>query len=175
MSQGGFKNARAVDRNGWGPLHHACDSSTFCERAALAALDLIENGDCDVNAATTGGRPPMYTPLHFACDGSDKAFMRRHIVEALLDANADMEAQEQNGNTPLLLAAASGCLEIVKYLRQRKCNTRATNKKGVGAWQKASGASTAVQQFMEEVGGLPENLCAAKLYLCPAKLYEALG
>ena len=111
MSQEGFKNARAVDRNGWDPLHHACDSSTFCERGALAALDLIQQGDCDVNAATTGGRPPMYTALHFACDGSDKGFRRGEIVELLLVAGAEMEAKASHGNTPLLLAAASGCLE----------------------------------------------------------------
>ena len=58
LEVGGFKNATQVDINGWNPPHHACDFSTCSIRGSLSAIDLLKTYKVNVNAATTGPRPP---------------------------------------------------------------------------------------------------------------------
>ena len=41
-------------------------------------------------------------------DGSDKAYLKVAVVKALLEAGADPELEDGNGNTALLKAAATG-------------------------------------------------------------------
>ena len=41
MSIGNFSSANMMDSNGWTPLHHACDATTYSERAGLAAEQSI--------------------------------------------------------------------------------------------------------------------------------------
>ena len=76
-----------------------------------------------------GRQASKYTPLHFACDGSDKLFRTLDIVRELVKAKAKLDAKDSNGNTPLLMAAATGLLDVCKFLHQSGCDRNATNLK----------------------------------------------
>ena len=70
-----------------------------------------------LNLATTGSQPRGWTCLHFLCDGSDKSFERAWLVDYLLRHKAELEAKCSQGNTPLMLAAATGLDDHVGVLR----------------------------------------------------------
>ena len=86
-----------VDTDGWTPLIHAVNASSYSVRAQEAAIFLLINSPFMessgrrgqpsvahkvVNMATTGARPPGKTALLFACSGSDALFRRHRICTA---------------------------------------------------------------------------------------------
>ena len=142
-----------LDSEGWSALHHALDSSSFSARAALAARDLAQRTPPRIiNTGTTGSQPSGYTCLHFACDGSDRSFKRVELAGLLLDRRANLEAREQKGNTPLLLASGAGIADVVELLLRRRADVTAVNHRGVGALQKALNHSTDVRAILERAG-----------------------
>jgi len=96
----GFPNAEARDSNGFSPLHHALDACVYAVRAGKAAEQLIAHTPLEIiNAQTTCHQPCWpngYTCLHFACDGSDKYYLRRRLTAKLLDKKADLEIKTAN-------------------------------------------------------------------------------
>ena len=104
------------------------DASLYSHRAAIAAKQLMPVTPVEViNAQTTGSQPRGYTCRHFACEGSDKSFMRREIVEMLLAKKADMEARTAKGSTPMLLASAIGVTDVVQLLIASRADIAARN------------------------------------------------
>ena len=156
-----------VDTDGWTPLIHAVNASSYSVRAQEAAIFLLINSPFMessgrrgqpsvahkvVNMATTGARPPGKTALLFACSGSDVSYMSHRIVAALLTARADIEARDSNGNTPFLLAAASGITDVVELLINRRADLHVTNHAGKGALQLARKCSSDVRGLLEHHG-----------------------
>ena len=156
-----------VDTDGWTPLIHAVNASSYSRRAAEAAIFLLINSPFMessgrrgqpsvahkvVNMATTGARPPGKTALLFACSGSDALFRSQSTVFALLTARADIEARDQNGNTPFLLAAACGITDVVKLLIENRADLHVTNDAGKGALQLARHCSSDVRGLLEHHG-----------------------
>lgn len=142
---------------------HAVNASSYCSRAGNAAIYLVtdtprkrsgQDGVAHkvVNMATTGVRPPGKTALHFACDASDVSYGRDRIVDALLNANADIEARDSKGNTPFLLAAGVGITNVVKLLIDRGAHLHVTNNNGKGALQRARESSSDVRQLLVRHG-----------------------
>ena len=86
----------------------------------------------DPNAATNHRRS---TPLHYAADGSincpawdEKRQLK--TIGRLLEAGANINAQDQNGATPLHRAVRTRCAAAVKCLLDAKCHPILKNKPG---------------------------------------------
>lgn len=62
----------------------------------------------------------------------ETAIMETHIelVKAIIDAGANINTIDEDGNTPLMSAAAIGCLEIVKFLVENKAEINAVGEHG---------------------------------------------
>jgi uncharacterized protein len=131
---------RAVDADGWTPLHlaahydHAGVVTTLLAnngdvharsqnamknqplhaaaagRATRAARALLGAG-ADVNATQAGG----YTPLHSAAQNGN-----RELVVLLLERGAKPELASDDGRTALMLAEAGGHEDVAKLLRRNE-------------------------------------------------------
>lgn len=108
-----------VSRSGDGftALHLAA----FFGHPATVRILLDEDADVeDVAENATGVRP-----LHSGVAGRNVK-----VVEALLDAGAELEARQQDGFTPLMGAAAAGVTEIVERLIGAGADKAARNDAG---------------------------------------------
>ena len=65
------------------------------------------------------------TTLHEAVD-----LKHPDLVQVLIDAGADIEEEDSEGHTPLLLACKEGCLDIVKVLVQAGAKLRVKDNDG---------------------------------------------
>ena len=66
-----------------------------------------------------------FTALHWA--GQEDY---PNMVKVLIDAGADMDAEDENGCSPLLLASKQGCLDTVKMLLKAGADVCAADNKG---------------------------------------------
>jgi len=74
-----------------------------------------------------------YTPLHGFVLNNSQLNDNEDIIpflEALLDENANINAEDNDGNTPLHTAAEYANSQIVKFLIDKGANTEAKNKDG---------------------------------------------
>ena len=65
-----------------------------------------------MNARDDGG----WTPLHFAADNNESAA----VIEALLEAGADVNARSDDGNTPLDWAEIVGNETAIELLQSER-------------------------------------------------------
>lgn len=73
------------------------------------AVQILNAPDCDVNMRNSTGM----TPLHYAVDRGNVA-----MVQALLKFNADINAQDSDNQTPLVIAKICDYDEIIKVLTE---------------------------------------------------------
>ena len=130
---------RALDKDGWTPLHlaahyghgavvetllannadvHARSGNAMKNQPLHAAAAgrrvetarlLLESG-ADANATQAGG----FVPLHSAAQNGD-----RPLVELLLSHGADVNARSDDGRTALSLAEGAGHGDVARILRER--------------------------------------------------------
>jgi len=101
-------NPKTVDwyaKDGFTPLQLASDFGQ-----AEVALFLIEKG-ADIHAVSKNGL--ALQAIHAAVAGRNRV-----IVQALLDAGADVTSQQAGGFTPLMAAEQNGDVEIIEMLRR---------------------------------------------------------
>lgn len=79
--------------------------------------ELLSHPDCDVNAQNSEG----WTALHYA------AHMAAG-VDILLSAGANPNLYNEDGNTPLMLAAIEGFSKVVNKLAKAKCDVNMKDK-----------------------------------------------
>jgi ankyrin repeat protein len=89
----------------------------------------------DVNAA---GNHRRSAPLHYAADGSGFVPKRQvAMIRLLLDAGADIHAQDKNGATALHRAVRTRCAAAVKYLLDAGADATIRNLPGSTAFHLA--------------------------------------
>ncbi len=111
----------ARDAGGHNPLYRVANGGG-CEEEGRAAVELLIGHGAEVNQVTgIGGM----TPLHMSARRGTT-----RIAEALLDAGADIEARDKNGESPLRRAVNCGQERMVCLLLSRGANPRSTDKNG---------------------------------------------
>jgi len=130
---------RALDKDGWTPLHQAAH---YGHRAVVETL-LANNADVNARSGNAMKNQPLhaaaagrkvetarllleagadpnatqasgFVPLHSAAQNGDRA-----LVELLLSHGADVSARSDDGRTALALAEKGGYTEVVALLRGR--------------------------------------------------------
>ncbi len=110
------------DAGGHTPLYRAANGQGRDEEEGLAAVELLIRHGANVNQVIgVGGM----TPLHMSARRGTAS-----IAEALLDAGADIEARDKNGETPLRRAVNCDQARVVGLLLSRGANPRSTDKNG---------------------------------------------
>ncbi len=114
-------DVEAKDAGGHNPLYRVANGGGD-EEEGRTALELLIRYGANVNQVTgIGGM----TPLHMSARrGTTK------IAETLLDAGADIEARDKNGETPLRRAVNCGQERLVCLLLNRGANPQSADKNG---------------------------------------------
>ena len=150
-----LQSTTTPDCDGWYPVTHAVDASTYCYRAYFAAMALVKqhvaNGEHWIlYQKTKGNRPNGWTLLHLACDGSDKGYQRHDLVNLLLASGIDVNSETPKGQTPYLLASASGCVSCAEMLDRWHANPYITPPGQAGAYQRAWCSSKQMANYLRK-------------------------
>ena len=149
MRLGGYGSASQVDENGWTALMHAMQATVHWDIAWRCCEGLIAMmPDERLRAKATGGRMKGYSAFHMACNGSDRALRRSHLVNRLIEPKADLEATNDKGVTPWLLATATGVVDTAMVLSQAGCNVTATTPEGRNAADRCERSSTQMLKYL---------------------------
>ena len=127
LDAGEDPNAVALG-GGFTPLYNACFGGGFTPDRSLAAVRfLLERG------ADTNQRFEYDSPIDGRLDGGLTILMfapTADVAMALLDAGAEVNVADGRGVTPLMRAAGSGRVEVVKVLLERNADTDARSADG---------------------------------------------
>ena len=137
---------------GWTPLHVAVSAMTagYAKGTAIEVARLLLDQGTDIHAQDNEGR----TPLHLAVtyDGDDDGFHElvamlgsehapieaTDMVGFLLDRGADVEALNNERETPLISAAGNRKPDVVRLLLSRGADVQTVSYRGESACQAAS-------------------------------------
>lgn len=83
-------------------------------------------------------------------------FGRTEMVKMLIEANADINAQNNDGSTALHTAAFFCRVPVVKFLLEKRANKSIRNRYGQTAYQTVSGSYTEVKEIYKALGAMLE-------------------
>jgi ankyrin repeat protein len=86
-----------------------------------------------VEALLAAGCDPNFKKTCTSALGETVIRGDRELVQLLLDAGAQVDAREEEGDTPLMYAAAKGNVEVVKQLLAAGANPKAKDRYGTSA------------------------------------------
>ena len=136
LAGGHFQTADLLRHNG-ADLHVWANDYTTPLLAATfsgnleVVRKLIEYDHAEINV----GDVYEWTPLHLASMGHN--FKDDYVLRFLLEHGADINARNQDGSTPLLVASFHGALEVVSLLLERGADVEARRNDGKTALQLA--------------------------------------
>jgi len=142
-----LKQLELTDAQGYTVLMRSlCDSPDFFDKASAydnlpITLALLERG-ADIEATGNDGK----RPLHLAVLGIGD------VEKKLVKAGAGLNVQDNEGNTPLLIACKRGGEKKVRYLLKAGADCTIRNSKGESAMDIAveKGYTDAVERMMEQ-------------------------
>ena len=162
----------ADNSNGWTAMHHAV-FERGSSRDQMKRVQALLEQDIEVNAKTNRGR----TALHLAAVSE---YSNTAVLKYLVINGADIDAVDNDGNTPLMLAASRNRYDTVEMLAQKGADLFTCNKQGYNALHLAAriGHATCVRLLVrldsdlrklklertpngstaEELSGLPREL-----------------
>jgi ankyrin repeat protein len=129
-----------ADSTGQAPLHVA----VTCE---------IDDVELMIEFGALVNQPDLVseqTPLHVAVRRGETGVK---VVELLLESNADVTARDNNGDTPVHIAASSGCARTVRILLDRNLRVlNARNNLGESPLHRAAaeGAADVVEVLLQK-------------------------
>jgi ankyrin repeat protein len=99
-------------------------------------------------------------------------FGHETVVEALLDSGAEIESKDENGQTPLLLAANDGHETVVKVLIEANAETESKDKDGQTPLSRAAekGHETIVKMLIEAKADVKSKDMGSRTPLCWAAM-----
>ncbi|CAB0037964.1 unnamed protein product [Trichogramma brassicae] len=115
----------ARDEDGWTPLHHAVSWDS------KVAIETLLRRGADANLPNEQG----WTPLHVMCEekyDSDSAEFFFKINDDI-QQKVHVDAQEEEGNTPLHLALKEGKKKMAELMLRRGANSNLANAEGLTA------------------------------------------
>jgi len=127
MEEGHADLNAGADEGGWNP----CLSAAYKGDVETLKM-LIHTGQLDVEQAQKEQK--SYRAIHFAAASKDNA---KELLTTLLDAGADINAVNDNGQTPLHISVFWNNVEAVKLLVERGADKTIKNKSGRTAEQLA--------------------------------------
>ena len=94
------------------PLHVA----TICNYPEVVSFLLDARANCNI--------PTVHDlcPLHLAASANSE------LVEILVQSRANVDAEDADGNTPLIFACCYHQVATIEYLIEKQCDTRKPNR-----------------------------------------------
>jgi ankyrin repeat protein len=122
--------------------HHAYAGDTALHLAAAAYLPMLVSRLLQLQAGPGARNRRGAEPLHYAADGipgsaSWNPAAQTEVIERLLAAGADVNAQTLDGVTPLHRAVRTRCSAAVQALLSAGAEVRLQNHNGSTAWDLA--------------------------------------
>lgn len=119
------------DSHGETALHLATRSGDNVARM----MKLLKHG-ADPNACNHAGETALHTATATVCEDNEYSWLLprpMETLELLLCNGAEVDAADNNGNTPLILAAEKGLTVMLTILLEHGASTAACNKRGMNA------------------------------------------
>ena len=137
-------------------LHHTCNHCTWSWRMCKAAEDIARTCDASIINICSTGYALYFTPLVLLCDGAGQySHQRCNIAKVLIERRADLETCDQHGNTPFLIAASAGFVDMMKLLFPSGANIHAQNTCGVGARGRCAMSSSTANEYAASINVMP--------------------
>lgn len=145
----------AVDTDEHSLLHHAILHATFyTDENHESQIEIIRqalDAGVDPCGKTTGGE----TPLHLATKSDSEAALA--IARMLIDYGADLEARDQEEDTPTMFAASWGLVETLSLLLGAGADINAQDDLGYSAlhWASRNGRKATIRLLLDH-GAAPD-------------------
>ena len=156
-------------------MHYALQATVYWSKAADICRTLITMMDITrLRAKTTGGRPSGYTALHMAANGSDRLMARADLCQRLLSRKVEVDPVDDQGRTPLHLAAGTGVLDTAQVLVAAGADVHHLDARGKNCLDKCMGSSGQMKEcprfstVLSSDGGVHVSVSRANDVACPA-------
>ncbi|MBI5207551.1 MAG: ankyrin repeat domain-containing protein [Candidatus Firestonebacteria bacterium] len=106
-------NIKAIDENGFTPLHKAAETGN------IEQIELLISKGANINAKTNNGITPLYIVAKYGY---------KNVVELLINNNATINSE--NNFSPLLIAFENGHNEIAEFLIDKGVDVNVKHRSG---------------------------------------------